>query len=139
MKVTRGTLPQAPWPGAIMRAREGLDTDGVRLNVVFHIAGQFVKQSFEGVRTGSFRKADRLLMAQVALPEVAPPDAFEQVLALAHEAVAAVEPWSKWRKVLFEREVFTALLDSLEIVERDPSTVSDEEGACTRTFKTPLD
>lgn len=96
----------------VVAARAGMEAP-LNLNVVFHVAGHLIQPDFEGVRTGTFRKAQRLLMVQVALAEAAPAEPRAELLALLEDAVAEAEAWSLRRQVVFDREPFTRVLGSL--------------------------
>ncbi|UJP39786.1 hypothetical protein [Cellulomonas palmilytica] len=96
----------------VAAVRTGMEAP-LNLNVVFHVAGHLIQPDFEGVRTGTFRKAQRLLMVQVALAEAAPAEPRAELLALLEDAVAEAEAWSLRRRVAFDREPFTRVLGSL--------------------------
>lgn len=93
-------------------ARAGVEAP-LNLNVVFHVAGNLVQPDFEGVRTGTFRKAERLLMVQVALAEPAPANPRAELLSLLQSAVAEAEAWSNRRRLAFDREPFVRILGIL--------------------------
>ena len=93
-------------------ARAGVQAP-LNLNVVFHVAGNLLQPDFEGVRTGTFRKAERLLMVQVALAETAPPKPRAELLTLLAHAVTEAEAWSNRRRVAFDREPFVRILGTL--------------------------
>ena len=80
----------------VATAREGIASD-LNVNVVFVVPGWAVRIDFEGVRTGSFRKRDSLLMVQVALPEEPPPDD-HYLVDQTYEAIDAAEAWAIRRK-----------------------------------------
>jgi hypothetical protein len=68
------TFGNRSWVGSIQQvmkdviaAPEGVDSD-INVNVEFHVPGNFLTPEFDGVRTGTFRKAGSLLKVQVALP-----------------------------------------------------------------------
>lgn len=96
----------------VVAARAGMEAP-LNLNVVFHVAGDLIQPDFEGVRTGTFRKAQRLLMVQVALSEVAPAEPRPELLGLLEDAVAEAEAWSLRRRVAFDRDPFTRVLGTL--------------------------
>lgn len=64
----------------------------------------------EGVRTGSFSKAARLLIIQVALPEAPAADAPAYLRASALRAVEEAERWASARQITGD---LTALRDLL--------------------------
>lgn len=83
----------------------------MKINVVFHVSGHLLQPDFEGVRTGTFRKADKLLMVQVALAATDPPDPGAELLILLQSAVDEAEAWAARKRVAFEREPFERILD----------------------------
>ncbi len=93
-------------------ARAGLQAR-VNLNVVFHVAGNLIQPDFEGVRTGSYRKAQSLLMVQIALSEAAPSAPRLELLSLLEDAFAEAEAWSRSRRLAFDREPFMRILERL--------------------------
>jgi len=98
---------------AVSEARTGLQSE-LNVNVVFQVPGNFLQPDFEGVRTGSYRKADNLLMVQVAIPEGGPgEDYFGWVVAAMRDAIAAAESWARRRKVASELPALRALVDAL--------------------------
>ncbi len=96
----------------VMRVRADIEAP-LNLNVVFHVAGNLLQPEFEGVRTGSFRKADMLLMVQVALVESAPSNARAHLLAMMKIAVAEAETWSLRKRLAFDREPLMRILSLL--------------------------
>jgi hypothetical protein len=98
----------------VISSRTGL-VSTVHLNVVFHVAGNIIQPEFEGVRTGTYRKSDHLLMVQVALFEPAPSDPRRHLLASLHQAVEAAERWSAGRRIAFQAQ---PLLEIIERIER---------------------
>lgn len=93
----------------VAAARVGVDST-LSINVVFHVAGNILQPDFEGVRTGTFRKVDSLLVVQVALPEGAPPLPRQALLALLDRAVVVAQGWSVRRRVPFDPEPFRRIL-----------------------------
>lgn len=69
----------------------------LNVNIVFHVHGNVVQPDYEGVRTGRYSEADRLLMVQVALPETAPDDPGAYLRAQAMRALDEAEAWSAKR------------------------------------------
>lgn len=96
----------------VAAAREGVRST-LNINVVFHVAGNLRQPDFEGVRTGTFRKADSLLMVQVALPERAPPLPRRALLGLLERAVADAQGWSDRRHLAFDPEPFRRILSAV--------------------------
>ena len=108
-----------PWRDAVSRlmnrvadARPGA-VSPLNLNVVFQIPGKILQPEFEGVRTGTFRKRDSLLLVQVALPEVVPADVDADVLQRLRDAVDEAESWAKRRRVADDLSVIRGILDAL--------------------------
>jgi hypothetical protein len=108
------------WREALIRLSR--DVAGVRdqlnsnlnLNVEFHVPGNLIAPGFQGVRTGTFRKTDRLLKVQVAVP-VHPPDTpYVNGVQAMRAAVDAAEAWAGRRQVEFDPEPFRFLLALLE-------------------------
>jgi hypothetical protein len=89
----------------VIVAREGVDS-GIKVNVEFHVPGNFLTPGFEGVRTGVFRKADSLLKVQAAVPPSAPENPRLILLEYMWDAINAVESWAIAKK----RSVDTAAL-----------------------------
>lgn len=96
----------------VVAARAGLESP-LNLNIVFHVAGHLLRPEFEGVRTGAFRVADRLLMVQIALPDSAPANPRAELLSLLQSAVAEAERWSKRKGLAFDHEPFVRILSLL--------------------------
>lgn len=99
------TAANKPWREALNQlgesvaaARSGASSP-VNVNVVFHIPGNFLKPEFEGTRTGSYRRADSLLMVQVAVPEGPVEDCFAWAVAALRKAIGTAEGWASRRKV----------------------------------------
>lgn len=117
-----GTSTNRAWSDEIARltkdvisARTGL-VSTFHLNVVFHVAGNIIQPEFEGVRTGTYRKSDHLLMVQVALFEPAPENPRLHLLASLYQAVEAAEQWSAGRRrIAFQAQ---PLLEIIERIER---------------------
>lgn len=119
------TAANKPWREALTRlgqsvaeAREGVSSP-VNVNVVFHIPGNFLKPEFEGTRTGSYRKADSLLMVQVAVPESPVADYYGWALDALRKAVGTAEDWARRRKVATELPSLYAIVSQLEASVRD--------------------
>jgi hypothetical protein len=93
--------------------RQGVESD-INVNVEFHIPGNLLHPEFEGVRTGTFRKADSLIKVQVALPEEPPPDARSFLLVCVRAALDAVDQWSLRRKVDVSTSNLRALVSEVE-------------------------
>ena len=85
-------------------------------DVVSARTGNIIQPEFEGVRTGTYRKSDHLLMVQVALFEPAPENPRGYLLASLYQAVEAAEQWSAGRRrIAFQA---TPLLEIIERIER---------------------
>ncbi|MEI2732704.1 MAG: hypothetical protein V9G08_12030 [Dermatophilaceae bacterium] len=82
---------------AIAAHRDGITSD-INVNIEFHVPGNLLRPEFEGIRTGTFRKSDRLIKVQVALPEGPPDDPISYLVARAREALDAVDQWDAQRK-----------------------------------------
>jgi hypothetical protein len=108
------------WREALTRLSRGVS--GVRdqlgpelnINVEFQVPGNLIAPDFQGVRTGTFRKADRLLKIQVAVPVDPPNDPYAYGLQAIREAVDTAEAWSRRRRVEFDPAPFRAVLALLE-------------------------
>lgn len=74
-------------------------TSDINVNVEFHVPGNLLEPDFHGVRTGTFRKTDRLLKIQVALPPIAPSEPREALLANLSDAMDVVDAWAHRRRV----------------------------------------
>jgi hypothetical protein len=81
-----------------------------RINVEFQIPGNIASPEFQGVRTGTFRKADRHLKVQIAVPNDPPADPYAYCVHAIGDAVDAAEAWSVRRRVAFDAEPFRSLL-----------------------------
>ena len=93
--------------------RDQLDSE-LSLNVEFQVPGNLITPDFQGVRTGTFRKADRLLKIQVALPVNPPDDPYAYGVQVLREAVDVAEAWSVRRRVEFYPSPLRSLLAQLE-------------------------
>jgi hypothetical protein len=98
---------------AVSDIRNQLDSE-LNINVEFHVPGHLITPDFEGIRTGTFRKADRLLKIQVALPVDPPDDPYAYGVQAMREAVGAAEAWSKRRRLEFNSSPLRSLLALLE-------------------------
>jgi hypothetical protein len=108
-----------PWRDAVNRlmnrvaeARSSA-VSPLNVNVVYQIPGKILQPEFEGVRTGSFRKKDSLLLVQVALPEAVPDDVDADVLQRLKDAVDEAEVWAKQRRVADDLRVIKQIVESL--------------------------
>lgn len=81
-----------------------------RINVEFQIPGHIISPDFQGVRTGAFRKADRHLKIQVAVPDDPPADPYAYGLHAIGDAVDAAAAWSVRRRIEFDAAPFRAVL-----------------------------
>jgi hypothetical protein len=99
--------------GNIIALRVGVVSD-ISVNVEFHIPGSILVPDFEGVRTGYFRKRDRLLKVQVALAPDAPPDPRGVLIAMIRLAFDAVDAWSIRRRIPAHTAALRALMDKVE-------------------------
>lgn len=92
--------------------RAGVESP-LNLNVVFQVPGEVAKPDFQGVRTGRYSKADRLLMIQVALPEDVPPDSDAHLVEAAYAAIDEAERWAKQRGIAEDLTPVREILDRL--------------------------
>ena len=84
----------------------------VNFNVT-HVSGNITQPEFEGVRTGTYRESDSLLMVQVALAENAPDDPREYLLASLTQAVEAAERWADGRRIRFEAQPLLQIIEKV--------------------------
>ncbi|WP_309063304.1 hypothetical protein [Streptomyces sp.] len=103
----------------VIAARQGVTAD-INVNVEFHVPGNLLEPDFQGVRTGTFRKADRLLKVQVALPPNAPAEPREPLLVYLSMAVDAVDAWAQKRVVAADTAPHRSLIAALG--ERPPAS-----------------
>jgi hypothetical protein len=89
--------------------RDQLESD-FNINVEFQIPGDIISPDFQGVRTGAYRKADRLLKIQVAVPLDPPDDPYAYGVQAIRDAVDTAEAWSVRRRVEFDAAPFRSLL-----------------------------
>lgn len=85
-----------------------------KINVEFQIPGHIISPDFQGVRTGAFRKADRILKIQVAVPVDPPANPYAYGVQAIGDAVDAAEAWSVRRRVEFDAAPFQSLLPLLD-------------------------
>lgn len=90
----------------------------LRVNVVFHVAGTVLPNEFAGVRTGRYRRADRLLVVQAAVPGGDPVEPERTLLDLLLESVVAAEEFARVNQVADGlpglRELVTTRLNELD-------------------------
>lgn len=110
------TAQSKVWRQALMRLSQGvsglrdqLESD-FNINVEFQIPGDIISPDFQGVRTGAYRKADRLLKIQVAVPPDPPDDPYAYGVQAIRDAVDTAEAWSVRRRVEFDAAPFRSLL-----------------------------
>lgn len=92
------------------RAASPDDYDGIIVNVAFHVDGTVLPLDFTGVRTGSYRKAKKLLEVQVAVAKDPVPDRRQLLLELVVAAVDEAET------LLIRRKVVTGLSEIQQVV-----------------------
>lgn len=92
--------------------RAGAVSD-LKLNVEFQVPGNHLQPDFEGVRTGSFRKADSLLKVQVAVPAQAPDDPRPDLIGFLDAAVEAADQWVAAKRRTFDTTSLHRLVASL--------------------------
>jgi len=83
------------------------------LNVIFHVPGHLLQPDFEGIRTGSFIKAKRILIVQVALPTRAPDDVRTYLVDCLRDSVDVAIAWAARRKVVADFSVQSMFVASL--------------------------
>jgi hypothetical protein len=94
-----GGPEKQPWRDGVhdLMQRVAALRDGVasqlNVNVVFHVPGSVLTPDFEGIRTGSFRRRDSLLMVQVALPRDAPSEVSTYLREAMVSAMDEAEAW----------------------------------------------
>lgn len=81
-----------------------------RINFEFQVPGHITSPDFQGVRTGTFRKADRHLKIQIAVPNDPPGDPYAYCVHSIGDAVDAAEAWSVRRRIEFDAAPFRAVL-----------------------------
>lgn len=67
------------------------DASAISVNVIFHVDGRIAPNEFEGVRTGRFSKAKRLLVVQATIAKDPVDDRQAALMARLGEAVAEAE------------------------------------------------
>jgi hypothetical protein len=92
--------------------REGVESQ-LNVNVVFHVPGRYLKPEFAGVRAGSFRKRDSLLMVQAALPPDLPTDPASYLQDAMVSAVDEAEAWSVRKSKGFDTAALHGLVRRL--------------------------
>jgi hypothetical protein len=85
-----------------------------RINFEFQVPGNIISPDFQGVRTGTFRKADRHLKVQIAVPNDPAADPYAYCLHAMGDAVDAAEAWSVRRRIEFDSQPFRSLLAILD-------------------------
>lgn len=98
---------------AVSGLRDHVDSE-LNINVEFQVPGNLLAPDFQGVRTGTFRKADRLLKVQVALPVDPPETPYLYGVQAIRDSVDEAEAWSKRLGVEFDPLPFWSLLALLE-------------------------
>lgn len=119
--IVGGFTPESKiWREALMRLsrsvsglRDQLESE-LNLNVEFQVPGHLLAPDFQGVRTGTFRKAERLLKIQVALPVIPPEDPYAYGLQSFRDALDEAEVWARRRRIEFEPVPFRSLLAVVE-------------------------
>lgn len=114
------TAESKTWREALIRLsrsvsgiRDQFDSD-LNINVEFHVPGHLTSPDFEGIRTGTFRKADRLLKIQVALPVVPPGEPYAYGVQAMQEAIDTAEAWAGRRNIEFDPSPLRSLLALME-------------------------
>lgn len=86
----------------------------LNLNVEFQVPGHLLTPDFQGVRTGSFRKAERLLKIQVALPVNPPENPYAYGVQAIRDSIDEAEAWARRRRIEFAASPFRSLLALVE-------------------------
>lgn len=84
-----------------------------KINFEFQVPGHIVSPDFQGVRAGTYRKADRHLKVQIAVPNDPPADPYAYCVHAIGDAVDAAVAWSARRRVEFDAGPFRSLLATL--------------------------
>jgi hypothetical protein len=118
--VEGGTLPPTrDWGRAATQLMERVAVlqDGVesplRANVVFHIPGEVLGASFEGVRTSSYFKSERLLMVQAAVPHELPEQPELVLIDLIKDSLEAAIHWARRRRIADDLPELREIVDKL--------------------------
>ena len=110
------TAQSKVWREAIMRLSRDLSgiagqlESDFRINFEFQVPGHIVSPEFHGVRTGTYRKADRHLKVQIAVPNDPPADPYAYCVYAIGDAVDAAVAWSVRRRVEFDAGPFRSLV-----------------------------
>jgi hypothetical protein len=92
----------------------GLNSEAdLNLNIEFQVPGAFLRPDFEGARSGYFRREDRLLKVQVALPEGPPSDPWVLLATAMGNAVEVADAWAHRRRVRCDLGVQRQLVELL--------------------------
>jgi hypothetical protein len=93
----------------------GREGDYGSLDVVFHVPGSILRPKFEGVRTSSFFKRDRIHMIQIAIPEeqVNAPD-LDYLMSSIRQAIRLARPRFEKAGIKYPEEEYLATVDRIE-------------------------
>ena len=115
----RGSYPEAEaaadavfWLTERLRPLAG--PDDLRINLVFDIPGPILPVDYEGVRTGTFSRAKRMLQVQAAVPdELTAADMPGYLSAVLSEMVDAAKGYVKRRKLPLSTEALERAVSKL--------------------------
>lgn len=103
------TFSTKPWQEAVLtlgRAVTKVRGDApspLNVNVVYQVGGTMIDAEFSGVRTGSFRRKDSLLMVQVGIPLTEANADVDEAETIVRErllaAIAEAEAWARKRRL----------------------------------------
>ncbi|MGL6073090.1 MAG: hypothetical protein ACRC8S_02895 [Fimbriiglobus sp.] len=104
-----------------LQEQHEFNSDG-SLDLVYHVPGQIWKPDFEGLRTGKFSRQNRMLMIQMAVPELFDSDQQRKrfMVECLREAVALARPVFKKTAIDFRAEEFLRLIDLIETTTDQP-------------------
>ena len=117
-----GSTPEnVRWCDAIRRLTRriieirGDTTSPLNVNVVFQVPGDISQPEFVGVRTGSYRRRDSLLMVQVAVPAQESTDVDGALLQMVSDAIDEAGRWAQRRRVASDLEPVRDLVSRLHL------------------------
>jgi hypothetical protein len=122
-------LSGSPVTRAIRRLGELLNTgskvEGGSLDIVFHIPGTIVKPNFSGTRTAKFSKKEKMLMIQIAVPEIlvscAQPE--QALMDLLADAIPLAGPVFAKAEVQFPHQEYRNLLQDARNALKRPGNL----------------
>ena len=96
----------------VMSSSESFDSP-LKVNIVYHIAGKYASNEFEGVRTGRFFKSVPLLIVQAAVPSDEVDDPQSIIVELLHEAISVAEQYAKKKGIATQLTAVRGIADKL--------------------------